>query len=68
MVASVKISSRYVGADEPIYIVGEIGINDNEEMEVVKNSWMLRQAAFFQRLNFKKRTLELSVMQKLSQV
>jgi N-acetylneuraminate synthase len=61
MVPSVKIGSSYVGPDEPIYLVGEIGINHNGDIEVVKKLVDVAASTGLSGVKFQKRTPELCV-------
>ena len=61
MATSVKIGSSYVGPDEPIYIVGEIGINHNGDIEVVKKLVDVAAETGLSAVKFQKRTPELCV-------
>jgi N-acetylneuraminate synthase len=57
----VKIGSRYVGANEPVYIIAEIGINHNGSVDIAKK--MIDGAVFAgcDAVKFQKRTPELCV-------
>jgi N-acetylneuraminate synthase len=61
MATSVKIGSSFVGPDEPIYIVGEIGINHNGDIEVVKKLVDVAADTGLSAVKFQKRTPELCV-------
>ncbi len=57
--SKVNIGNRYIGADEPVYIIGEIGINHNGSLEIAKK--LIDGAAFAgcDAVKFQKRTPEL---------
>ncbi|MDZ7766285.1 MAG: N-acetylneuraminate synthase family protein [Melioribacteraceae bacterium] len=59
--ARVKIGDRYVGDGEPVYVIGEIGINHNGSLEIAKK--LIDGAAFAgcDAVKFQKRTPELCV-------
>lgn len=59
--AKVKVGSRYIGDGEPVYIVGEIGINHNGSIEIAKK--LIDGAVFAgcDAVKFQKRTPELCV-------
>jgi N-acetylneuraminate synthase len=61
MATSVKIGSSFVGSGEPIYIVGEIGINHNGDIEVVKKLVDVAAETGLSAVKFQKRTPELCV-------
>ncbi len=57
--SKVKVGNRYIGIDEPVYIIGEIGINHNGSLEIAKK---LIDGAVFSgcdAVKFQKRTPEL---------
>lgn len=57
----VKVGNRYVGDGEPVYIIGEIGINHNGSVEIAKK--LIDGAVFagVDAVKFQKRTPELCV-------
>lgn len=59
--ARVKVGDRYIGEEEPVYIIGEIGINHNGSLENAKK--LIDGAAFAgcDAVKFQKRTPELCV-------
>ena len=59
--ARVKVGDRYIGEGEPVYIIGEIGINHNGSLENAKK--LIDGAAFAgcDAVKFQKRTPELCV-------
>lgn len=58
---SVKIGERMIGDNQPTYIVGEIGINHNGDLEVAKNLMLVAKEAGIDAVKFQKRTPELCV-------
>lgn len=61
MTSSVNIGSAKVGPGEPIYIVGEIGINHNGDIDVVKKLIDVAAETGLNAVKFQKRTPELCV-------
>jgi N-acetylneuraminate synthase len=61
MKREVKIGKRLVGDGQPAYIVGEIGINHNGDIEVAKQLIDLAKWAGADAIKFQKRTPELAV-------
>ena len=59
--AKVKVGNRHIGDGEPVYIIGEIGINHNGSMDIAKK--LIDGAAFAgcDAVKFQKRTPELCV-------
>ena len=59
--AKVKVGNRYIGDGEPVYIIGEIGINHNGSLEIAKK--LIDGAVFAgcDAVKFQKRTPELCV-------
>lgn len=59
--ARVKIGNRYIGDGEPVYIIGEIGINHNGSLEIAKK--LIDGAVFAgcDAVKFQKRTPEFCV-------
>ena len=59
--AKVKVGNRYIGDNEPVYIIAEIGINHNGSVELAKK--LIDGAAFAgcDAVKFQKRTPELCV-------
>ena len=58
---SVKIGERIIGDDQPTYIVGEIGINHNGDLEVAKSLMLAAKNAGIDAVKFQKRTPEICV-------
>ena len=58
---SVKIGERIISDDQPTYIVGEIGINHNGDLEVARSLMLAAKKAGIDAVKFQKRTPELCV-------
>jgi YrbI family 3-deoxy-D-manno-octulosonate 8-phosphate phosphatase len=56
----VQIGEHVVGAGEPVYVIGEIGINHNGDVEIAKQLIDVAVAAGCQAVKFQKRTPEIS--------
>ena len=61
MAKAVKIGEKLVGAEHSTYIIGEIGINHNGDMEVARELIRAAKTAGFDAVKFQKRTPELCV-------
>ncbi|MCD6425116.1 MAG: N-acetylneuraminate synthase family protein [Anaerolineales bacterium] len=61
MKREVKVGNRYVGDGHPVYIIAEIGINHNGNIEVAKQLIDASAAAGCDAVKFQKRTPELCV-------
>lgn len=61
MARVVQIGNRLVGDGQPVYIVGEIGINHNGEVDIAKRLIGAAHAAGVDAVKFQKRTPERSV-------
>lgn len=63
MSANVKVGSRFIGNDEPVYVIAEIGINHNGSVALAKK--LIDGAVFAgcDAVKFQKRTPELCVPQ-----
>lgn len=61
MPESVKIENKWIGPGNPVYVIGEIGINHNGDLEIakklIKEAWM----AGLDAVKFQKRTPEICV-------
>ena len=57
----VRIGSHTVGAGHPCYVIGEIGINHNGDMEIARKLITIAAAAGCNAVKFQKRTPELCV-------
>jgi len=57
---SVRIGNRRVGAGEPTFIVGEIGINHNGDVELARRLIQVAASAGCDAVKFQKRTPELA--------
>ncbi len=56
----VHIGEHLVGAGRPVYVIGEIGINHNGDVEIAKQLIDVAAAAGCQAVKFQKRTPEIS--------
>lgn len=56
-----KLNNRAVGAGQPVYIIAEIGINHNGDLEVAKDMIHSAMACGVDAVKFQKRTPELCV-------
>lgn len=61
MSLSVKIGNRTIGRGRPCYIIGEIGINHNGDLDIAKKLIEVAAKAGCDAVKFQKRTPELSV-------
>ena len=61
MTSTIKIGSSEVGPGRPVYIVGEIGINHNGDLEIAKQLIDIAAGAGLNAVKFQKRTPELCV-------
>lgn len=61
MSSIVKIGNSEIGVDHPIYIIGEIGINHNGDIDVVKKLVDVAADTGLNAVKFQKRTPELCV-------
>jgi N-acetylneuraminate synthase len=61
MASTIKIGSRNIGQGEPIYIVGEIGINHNGDLNIAKQLIDVAAETGLNAVKFQKRTPELCV-------
>lgn len=59
MAKAVKIGDRWVGDDHPTYVVAEIGINHNGDIEIAKQLMDAAKHAGVDAVKFQKRTPEL---------
>ncbi|MFC7405039.1 N-acetylneuraminate synthase family protein [Georgenia alba] len=58
--APVAIGDNLVGPDKPVYVIGEIGINHNGDVEIAKKLIDVAVEAGAQAVKFQKRTPEIS--------
>ncbi|HBO34000.1 MAG TPA: N-acetylneuraminate synthase, partial [Anaerolineaceae bacterium] len=58
---TIKLGERIIGDDQPVYIVGEIGINHNGDLEVAKSLMLAAKKAGIDAVKFQKRTPEICV-------
>ena len=56
--STVKIGGRLVGDDQPCFIVAEIGINHNGDIDLAKRLISVAVAAGCDAVKFQKRTIE----------
>lgn len=61
MTREVKIANQMVGDGHPTYVIGEIGINHNGDIEVAKKIMLAAKTAGVNAVKFQKRTPELCV-------
>lgn len=61
MSKTIEINGRKVGHDQPVYIIGEIGINHNGDMSIAKRLIKAAADAGLDAVKFQKRTPELCV-------
>jgi N-acetylneuraminate synthase len=59
--STIKIANRLVGDDQPCYIVAEIGINHNGDLDLAKKLISVALAAGCDAVKFQKRTPEICV-------
>ena len=57
----VKVGNRLVGPGQPCYVIAEIGINHNGDLEVAKQLIKMSAEAGCDAVKFQKRTPELCV-------
>jgi N-acetylneuraminate synthase len=61
---TVKIGNRVVGAGQPCYIIAEIGINHNGNVDLAKRLISVAVAAGCDAVKFQKRTVEVVYTEK----
>jgi len=61
MSKAVKLGNRWVGEGHPTYIVGEIGINHNGDIEIAKQLIRAAKDCGLDAVKFQKRTPEICV-------
>ncbi|HSM24368.1 MAG TPA: N-acetylneuraminate synthase family protein, partial [Anaerolineaceae bacterium] len=61
MPKSVKIENKWIGPGNPVYVIGEIGINHNGDLEIAKKLIKEAYAAGLDAVKFQKRTPEICV-------
>jgi len=59
--AAVKVGSHLVGVGRPVYVIGEIGINHNGDIDIAKRLIDVAVAAGCDAVKFQKRTPEICV-------
>jgi N-acetylneuraminate synthase len=57
----ISIGSRQIGEGQPVYVIAEIGINHNGDLEIAKNLMDVAASAGCDAVKFQKRTPELCV-------
>jgi N-acetylneuraminate synthase len=57
----VKVGNRYIGDNQPVFIIAEIGINHNGSVDIAKKMIDAAQSAGCDAVKFQKRTPELCV-------
>ena len=58
---AIKIGDRSVGAGQPVYVIGEIGINHNGDIDIAKQLIDVAAEAGCDAVKFQKRTPEICV-------
>ncbi len=61
MTTHISIGSRQIGEGQPVYVIAEIGINHNGDLEIAKNLMDVAASAGCDAVKFQKRTPELCV-------
>lgn len=61
MAREIYLGNRWVGDGHPTYIIGEIGINHNGDLEVAKSLMLAAKQAGIDAVKFQKRTPEICV-------
>lgn len=61
MAREIKLGNRMVGENHPAYVIGEIGINHNGDIEVAKSLILAAKKAGVNAVKFQKRTPEICV-------
>src|SRR4051794_14164378 len=61
MTTTIMLGDRAVGADEPAYVIAEIGINHNGDLDIAKQLIDVASIAGCDAVKFQKRTPELCV-------
>ena len=64
MVEKIKIGNRFVGDSEPVYLIAEIGINHNGDLQIAKKLIDAAWATGWDCAKFQKRTPDLCVPEK----
>lgn len=58
---NIKIGNRFIGENEPVFLIAEIGINHNGDIEIAKKLMDAAFACGWQCVKFQKRTPEICV-------
>lgn len=61
MTTHISIGSRQIGEGQPVYVIAEIGINHNGDLEIAKKLMDVAASAGCDAVKFQKRTPELCV-------
>ena len=61
MATQISIGSSRIGDGQPVYIIAEIGINHNGDLEIAKKLMAIAASAGCDAVKFQKRTPELCV-------
>ena len=61
MTTHISIGSRHIGEGQPVYVIAEIGINHNGDLEIAKKLMDVAASAGCDAVKFQKRTPELCV-------
>lgn len=65
---SVKIGTHTIGQDQPVYVIGEIGLNHNGDVDIAKQLIDVAADAGAQAVKFQKRTPEISTPEHMKNV
>jgi N-acetylneuraminate synthase len=68
MTTEVRIGDQAVGGDRPVYVVGEIGLNHNGDVDIAKKLIDVAADAGAQAVKFQKRTPEISTPEHMKNV
>jgi N-acetylneuraminate synthase len=61
MIERIKLGNRYAGDSEPVYLIAEIGINHNGDMQTAKKLIDATWATGWDCVKFQKRTPDICV-------
>ncbi|HEV7623538.1 MAG TPA: N-acetylneuraminate synthase family protein [Amnibacterium sp.] len=68
MTTTIRIGRHTIGDGEPVYVIGEIGLNHNGDVEIAKKLIDVAAVAGVQAVKFQKRTPEISTPEHMKQV
>ncbi|MGN6744199.1 MAG: N-acetylneuraminate synthase family protein [Amnibacterium sp.] len=68
MTNTVRIGRHTIGDGEPVYVIGEIGLNHNGDVEIAKKLIDVAAVAGVQAVKFQKRTPEISTPEHMKEV